>query len=58
MVTKDYVTKQNDFFLGIIDAEFHHCLGNFTINQSDMPKEIASNCVFGLVWSRQLDDFS
>ena len=58
VVTKDDVTKQNDFFLGIIDTEFHNCLGNFAINQSNMPKEIASNCVFGLIWSRQLNDLA
>lgn len=58
VVTEDDMTKQNDFFLGIIDAEFHNCLGNFAINQSDMSKKIASDRVLGLVWSRQLDDLS
>ena len=52
------MAEQNDFFLGIINAEFHHCLGNFAINQSDMSKKITSHCVLGLVWSRQLDDLS
>ena len=51
------MAEQNDFFLGVIDSKLHNCLSNFTINQSDMSKEIASHCILSLVWSRQLNDF-
>ena len=56
VVTEDDVTKQNDFFLGIIDAGSITVLVISLSIKSNMPKEIASHCILSLVWSRQLND--
>ena len=56
-MTEEDMSQNDDIFFCIIDFQLRQGLGQFLINQCNIPNQIASDGVFRIFWATQLNDF-